>query len=598
MDLLSVIEELSLGFTYPENRFGMLLCDQNASTISLQADAALTNRLSEGGVRCGASFLERTAGTNAIDLSIRLRSSYQTLGAQHTCLWFDDMWLLAAPLILQKDELRGVFALVGTGTQIPALASVISATATKLLTIHMMNIDLSDRLSQLLGEQKAIVDNISNGLLVINRDESVRHMNSHAARILNLDPQTSIGRRFSDLIDFEPIIHPIFQSGIGYKDEELLIKTATRNLHLSDTVVPIKDEAGNVVSIVNTFREFGDVRKVAQRLGGSTAVYQFDDIIGESPKIKAAVRVAKKAAESDTNVLLVGESGVGKKLFAQAIHLRSRRKSGPFVAVNCAALSRDLIEEELFGLVGGKFDDVHKVGRPGKFELATEGTIFLDEISAMPLDLQIKVLEVLQEKQVTRVGGVQSFPADFRLIAASNVPLLPLVDGGAFRRDLFFRLSIIDIVLPPLRERREDIEKLAQHYFRKYVRAIEENGAPIPDDIMNDFKKYHWPGNIRELQNVVERLANGHVDFSLSEAPSPSFDAVHLEAFDIARSAFRVRPLHEHEKEVLSRTLKAMNFNISKAAKELGLSKPTLYKKIKEYGIEVNREFRAGIAKI
>ncbi len=567
-----------------------MLCDHNAHIVSLQAEKAFLGRLQESGIEVGTSLLERSAGTNAIDLSITLRSDSQSVGAQHTCTQLDDFWLQATPLIFQKEELRGVFALIGTGARVPDHAEAISATAAKLLTMHMMNIDLSDRLTQLLAEQKAIIDNISNGLLVVDKNRTVRHINAHAARILNLDPQTSVGRKFSELIDFDPVIYPIFDSGAGYKDEELVIKTSSRNLHLSDTAVPVKDHIGNVVSIVNTFREFGDVRKVAQKLGGSQAVYSFDDIIGESPKIKSAIRVARKAAESESNILLVGESGAGKKLFAQAIHRASKRANGPFVTINCAALSRDLIEDELFGHVGGIVDGVYKAGRPGKLELATEGTVFLDEISSMPLDVQVKFLEVLQEKYSLRIGGVQSFPVDFRLIVASNTSLASLVETGEFRRDLLFRLGIIDIFLPPLRDRHGDIETLARHYFRKYKRGNDDGSPTLAPDILATLKRYSWPGNVRELQNAIERIATGTDDLPTTKGNDAEIAFPHTPPFNFSSAKFIPRPLSEYEKDAIVATLADTGYNITKTAQILNVSKPTLYNKIREYDIEVKRK--------
>lgn len=587
-DIGSIIHEAIVAIS--ERQTGCLcFCDHNGNLTNQYCDDAVKAALIDKEISTGLSFLETIAGTNAVDLALRTRATVETVGAEHTCRLLEGLWMVACPLIFPGAELRGAVALIGMGENVPAFSRQTVAGAAKLMTSHLRNLDLTRKLSRLLQEQEAIIDSISDGLLVVARDGIVQHLNSHAARILDVDPVLSVGRKFSELIDFDPIIYPLFQSGIGYKDEELLIRTPMRTLHLSDTAVPIKDDAGNVASIVNTFREFSDLQKVAHRLGGTRAVYRFEDIVGHSPKIQSAVRAARKAARTEASILLLGESGTGKKLFAQAIHLASGRANGPFVAINCAALSRDLFEEELFGRVGSVIDGLSKAGHPGKFELAAEGTLFLDEISAMPLDLQVKLLEVLQERSVVRLGGAQSFSVNFRLIAASNTPLVSLVESGKFRRDLLFRLSVIDIVLPPLRDRQGDIDLLVSYYMKKYANEHSQGNLGIPADTMTSLRAYAWPGNVRELQNAVERLANNANDFSISDIESPDFTAVDGKIYDKPALRFRLRPLQDHEKEVIDKTLKVVGYNISRAARELRISKVTLYKKIKDYSIEVRR---------
>jgi transcriptional regulator with PAS, ATPase and Fis domain len=221
-------------------------------------------------------------------------------------------------------------------------------------------------LRRLLSEQKAIIDHISDGLLMVDRAGSVRHTNVPAGRILSLNPEQSVGKRFSDLLDFEPIIAPIFETGVGYVDRELIIDSERRHLHLMDTAVPIKNDRGDVESIVNTFREIQRVRQLAQQIAGNHARCVFEDIIGTSEPLLRAIGRARKAAASSATVLLNGESGTGKEVFAQAIHAASGRKGAPFVAINCAALPRELIESELFGYVSGSFTGGPEGRPPGQ----------------------------------------------------------------------------------------------------------------------------------------------------------------------------------------------------------------------------------------
>lgn len=569
----------------------VMLCNRDGRIIASEEANALGARLANLGLRRGVSLLEHSAGTNAVDLSLRLRTAFATAGRHHTCSVLQDFWMSAAPIVLETGDLRGVVVLIGEGDDVPPPVVELAAFAERLLESHILAADLNERLSQLLDEQKAIVNNISDGLIVLNRDAVVTHMNAHAGRILNVNPETSTGQRFADLLDFEPIIEPIFKTGKGYRDEELVIKTSRRHLHLIDTAVPIKDAAGTVISIVNTFREFGDVRRVAQRIGGNAAFYKFDNIIGEAPAFKSAIESARKTASGQASILLLGESGVGKELFAQATHLESERRNGPFIAINCGALPRDLIESELFGYVGGSFTGANKTGRPGKFELAAGGTIFLDEISEMPLDVQVKLLRVLQEREVVRVGGDQSIPVDFRIVSASNRDLRKMVKDGSFRQDLFYRINVIEIIIPPLRERRDDIPTLAYFYLRNYAKQLNKSAYEIAPKTLQQLVDYDWPGNVRELQNAIERLVNlsdgevvsgaihGGASFpGGSPSPAAALDETGLMSFE------------EHEKRIIGGTLEALNYNITRAADILRLSKPTLYRKVKEYGIELDRK--------
>ncbi len=452
----------------------------------------------------------------------------------------------------------------------------------------------ADRQASLLAEQKAIVDHIADGLLVVDRDLIVKHMNAAAGRILSLDPRTSIGKPFGSLLDFQPIIEPILASGEGYVDRELIIDSDRRHLHLVDTAVPVKDRSGRVVSIVNSFREIQRVRSMANRIAGNYARYSFEHVIGSSAAITAAITSARKAARGVANVLLTGPSGVGKEVFAQAIHNASSRSQGPFIAINCAALPRDLIESELFGYVGGSFTGASREGRPGKFEAASGGTIFLDEISELPLDVQAKLLRVLQEREVVRVGHTRGLPIDVRLVSASNRDLVDMCRNRTFREDLYYRCHVIGIRLPALAERREDIPVLASHFLRKSAQLAGRAVQSLSDDAIARLMGHDWPGNVRELENVIEQLvhlvdgpviaAADIVGIGTALRPAPVAALVAVEA-----APDEVRPLKVIESEAVASALEACLYNVTEAARRLGISKPALYARIRAYGIPLQR---------
>ena len=375
---------------------------------------------------------------------------------------------------------------------------------------------VAEQQGALLQEQSAIVEHITDGLLVVDRDLMVKHMNAAAGRILSLHPRESIGKPFGSLLDFAPIIQPLLETGEGYIDRELIIDSPQRHLHLVDTAVPIKNAAGQVVSIVNSFREIQRARRMADRIAGNHARYSFDDVVGTAPPLVAAVEAARKAARGFANVLLIGQSGVGKEVFAQAIHNASARAAGPFIAINCAALPRDLIESELFGYAPGSFTGATREGRPGKFEAASSGTIFLDEISELPIDVQAKLLRVLQSGQLQRLGSDREHHVDVRVIAATNRDLAAEVAAGRMRADFFHRLSVYPLRVPALRERDSDVLMLAGFFLEENRSRLGLGGLRLHPAAQSALLAQDWPGNVRELEHLISR----GVLRALSRAPS------------------------------------------------------------------------------
>jgi transcriptional regulator with PAS, ATPase and Fis domain len=443
-------------------------------------------------------------------------------------------------------------------------------------------------LRQVVLEQEAIIDHITDGLLVLDRTGVLRYLNAPGGRILGLDPAKSRGQLFRELLDIEPFISPIFATGQGYVDREVHIRIRKVDLHLVDTAVPIVNDEGEVVSIVNTFREMAVVKRLSNRFSGDTARYRFSDVIGHSRSIKEAVALGRRAARSNATVLLYGESGTGKEVFAQAIHNDGARASGPFVAVNCAALPRDLIESEMFGYAPGSFTGADKAGRPGRFELASSGTIFLDEISEMPLDVQAKLLRVLQERNVTRIGGTKSIAVDVRVIAAANHKLTELVARHAFREDLYYRLNVLRVDLPALRERREDIARFVDESIRRSCAALHRPVLALLPRALAQLETYDWPGNIRQLQNVVERLVNMVDGDEVDELP-PSWFGEEFRSgrtHDVRVPGCQIVSLEQTERLAIRQALEAMSFNVTKTADALGITRPTLYAKMKKYGLE------------
>lgn len=314
-----------------------------------------------------------------------------------------------------------------------------------------------------------------------------------------------------------------------------------------------------------------------------SAPYQFSNIIGKSKPMQDIFRLIRRVTESTVNIAITGESGTGKEQVAKAIHYNSPRKEKPFIAVDCAAIPEMLLESELFGHERGAFTDA-KFEKKGLFEIAHGGTIFLDEIGEMPLSLQPKLLRIIQEKKVRRVGATHTFSVDIRIISATNKDLLESVKAKQFRDDLYYRLNVLQIDLPPLRNRREDIPLLAGHFLRKYVAEQHKNIFDFSEAAMKLLLNYSWPGNVRELENAIERVVTLAEDTTITIADFPPImRKQHEDLCMLDQALGKMSPLAVLEREYVWQVLQRLDGNKSKAAEVLQIDRKTLYKKIKDY---------------
>ncbi|MES1040023.1 sigma-54-dependent Fis family transcriptional regulator [Peribacillus simplex] len=331
-----------------------------------------------------------------------------------------------------------------------------------------------------------------------------------------------------------------------------------------------------------------NLEKKKKNKQSSNNYFTFEDIIGSGEGIQSAINLARVVSKTSTRILVEGESGTGKELFVQAIHHASERSEYPFVAVNCGAIPAQLIESELFGYNDGAFTGAKKGGMPGKFELANNGTLFLDEINSMPEDMQVKLLRVLQENEVTRVGGTTSIPINVRVIGASNEPLEKLVDKKDFRRDLYYRLGIIVLQIPPLRERTEDIPELFIYLLNKICKRLSEKCPEFDPNILEYLKSFHWPGNIRELENYIERavvLSQGK-KLTMEYFPYKVIEHVFMP------KKIELTSLENMEKQFIQKALDVFDGNMSKTSQLLGITRKTLYNKMKTFNLQKNSRER------
>ena len=358
------------------------------------------------------------------------------------------------------------------------------------------------------------------------------------------------------------------------------------------SITPVSNSQGNFAGNVVSYRDMSKALKIQQmqaevvRLRAELeTTYSFDEIVTKSQKMQDVITLIQRAIESNITVLIQGESGTGKELVARAIHFNSPRKAGPFVTVNCAAIPETLIESELFGYERGAFTGA-SARRIGQFEQANGGTILLDEIGDMQLDVQTKLLRVIQERQIQRIGSTTHIPIDIRILAATNQDLEASVKAGSFREDLFYRIAAFPILIPPLRERREDIPPLAHHFLEKHTKGTEQSIGAISTDTLQLLMQYDFPGNVRELENVIERaILLETTDLLQSNSLPPQILSIISSQSPSTAPAAAILPLADVERQALAHALKVMDNNVTKAAQALNIDRSTLYRKLKLYDL-------------
>jgi len=425
------------------------------------------------------------------------------------------------------------------------------------------------------------------GIVTIDKNQNIISYNNAAKNILlgeNKD-ENIIDRLNNTIQSF--FTKEMVLSDKTYTDE--IINVGSKNLSINSIPILIKGEkCGKVIIFQDTTRIQKLENKIRKKIyeRGHIAKYTFDDIIGQSPIIQECKRIAKEYSNVNSNILITGETGTGKELFAQSIHNNSPLSKGPFVAVNCAAIPNNLLESELFGYVSGAFTGASKSGKMGLFELAHKGTIFLDEISEVNFALQGRLLRVIQEKEIVKIGDDKITPVDVRIISASNRNLSEIVNSGGFRQDLYYRLDVLSIRLPSLNERREDIPLLAQHFIKKFKKQFSKPDLVIDENVLFTLSEYNWIGNIRQLRNICERLVVFYCGKTITMADIPTIIAGRLTHSDILKNedTFKDRISYIKQNEIL-KLFKKYRGDKNKVSQDLGVSIATLYRWLKKYHI-------------
>jgi len=457
--------------------------------------------------------------------------------------------------------------------------------------------DDNERIRELKNMLETILDLSSDGIIAVDRDYKITMCNKSFASFLNRKPEDIIGKHVKDVYG-----NPIFPKAMETGEPEYGYLTTLNGKEIIANRVPIVKDGqivGALGSIVfGNLDDFFALTKKIQRLKSQLDYYKdelekvqwtkhtFDHIVGKSKEIVAVKETARRVAHSNSTVLITGESGTGKELFAHALHTESMRRKGPFVKVNCAAVPENLLESELFGYQEGAFTGARKGGQIGKFEMANGGTIFLDEIGDMSFHMQAKLLRVVQEKEIERLGDNRPRKIDVRVVTATNRNLEELIAEGKFREDLYYRINVVSLNIPPLRERLDDLELLVDYFVKRFNKQFGQNVKGVAQDVMNIFYNHDWPGNIRELENVVERAFNVLDGDMIQKKHLPLYlQKISLHKNQRVSTGGLPELVEEAEKEAILEALSAANGNKMRAAKLLGISRAGLYKKLKRYKI-------------
>ncbi|MBS4024795.1 MAG: sigma 54-interacting transcriptional regulator [Clostridia bacterium] len=463
---------------------------------------------------------------------------------------------------------------------------------------QLLKILVSERegLRKIKGELSAILSSVQEAIEVADKDGTIRYVNPAFSRVTGIPECDRINKNIFAVSPNGALAKSLLTSSPIFGRRS---KVGGSGVEVISNASPIIVD-GDITGAVVVFQPINDFYKLMEELQKSNTIienlyakigqisgakYTFEDLIGGSNKFIASLAMAKKAAKSDTTVLILGESGTGKELFAHAIHQASSRREKPFIKANCAAIPENLLESEFFGHEKGAFTGALQT-KLGKFELATGGTLFLDEIGDMNLLLQAKILRVLQEQEIERVGGTQIISIDVRIIAATNRKLMELVEQGKFREDLYYRLNVIELNIPSLRERMEDFNFLSVHIINKINRKLGKKITGIDPDAVSMMKHYEWPGNIRELENVLERVMVV-IENDRITANDLSY---YLEDYhSIKDDSHLIIPLDEVEQKMIDKAIKHFGDSLAgkkKAAKKLNISLATLYNKLKKYNFK------------
>lgn len=571
------------------------LHDRDGYLLDYIFDPPTNDRRERTKYSLGAKWDEASVGTNGVGLTLVLNKPVQIIGAEHFCRSQHYATCSAATIHNEQGDVIGVLNMSGdlecsSAHTLALIASGAYAIENQLALFHSNDV-INNTLSM-----------ISEGLIILDGALNILMMSRYAALLLGENVENLRGKNIVSIFcpsDFKDKIY-IEKKPFSYLESDF--QMGDRLLPFRVSVTPMLSE-NRVTGVILFLQELQAINRVANQVAGNKARYDFCDIITEDPRMLDIIESMKGVAVTDCSVLIEGESGTGKELFAHSIHNYSDRKRGPFIAINCASLPRSLVESELFGYEKGAFTGASNQGNPGKFELANGGTIFLDEIGELPLEIQAKLLRVLDTHRISRIGGKAEKELNVRVIAATNRNLLDEVQKSNFRGDLYYRINVLKFNIPPLRLRTGDVTLLSANILKTLnLKGREVSGAPtakqFDDAFVHRLTGYAWPGNVRELQNVIVRAYYASGSSSLIMAadlpdailtpPQTSQDSLVKPPICTLREPISSpHSMVESERELILFAIREHDGDVVEAGKSLKMSKATIYRKIKKHGINL-----------
>jgi transcriptional regulator with PAS, ATPase and Fis domain len=539
----------------------------------------------------GVRWVEDSAGNNAAGTVLALKKPIRIFGTQHYNKTFHKLTVSSAPIFNPDGELIGGITLTAfyyasnphtLGIAVAAAQAIENELrAQKALKESKAAFEETELA---LSLQKTVIEFIPEALIALDSRGCISVINDKAREKFCLEEQDIEGKHIRNISE-EANHHflSMIETNEPFTDADVRIFTKNGYGDYTLTCNPIVTPTGKIMGKILIFSEIKRIKTLVTKIIGANANIRFEDICGRNPRFLMTMEQARLISQSSSNALLLGESGTGKDIFAQAIHNASLRKDGPYLAINCAAIPRDLITSELFGYSEGAFTGSRRGGNQGKFELADGGTIFLDEIAETPLELQAVLLRVIEDKSIVRIGGSRIRPVDTRIIAATNKDILEEVHKGNFRKDLYYRLNVFTIHMLPLTERLDDIPLLVDLFIKRYGKTLGKNIRHIDDKVMDAFMRYSWPGNVRELQNVMERMIN------YTRSDELTADLIPLEILNARHASgpaldMDMESPEDAEKKLIGHMLN-LRFPKNQIAEKMAVSRTTLFRKMKKYGL-------------
>ncbi|MBX0326517.1 sigma 54-interacting transcriptional regulator [Oscillochloris sp. ZM17-4] len=562
--------------------FAIALADAQAVALHLEGDPAVVALARSCGLCPPADLSEERAGSNAVDLALREALPIQTVGVAHFSAQLRPLAIAAAPIFAVDGQPLGALAIItdaeGAHRHTLGLAIATAQALHNQLRADTLLADANDQLAELY----AALETMSEGLIFIGPGNEIRRINSRAAEMLGVGARAVAGRPFAQALAMPEIVRQAIHDRIELVDQELRWQVRRAALAALGSVRPVWNHERRYLGALITIRPAQSVHQLVQRVVGAQAQFTFHDIIGQCPAMLQALHHAHMAAGGGGAVMLHGEPGVGKEIFAQAIHNASSRARGPFVRLNCAAVPRTVLASELFGVEGGPRPG-DRPGRPGKLELAYGGLLYLEEVGVLPSELQTGLLRAIEMKRIIRTGGAQPLPIDVRIIT-TDADLERLTQEGRFRADLAARLSAFSVEIPPLRARGDDLLLLINHLLLLLSDRLGRQVAFAPD-ALQAMRAYPWPGNVRELELTIERVLHSSEKsvIGLEDLP-PAI--VHVAApIETPESPSLNDSNRLSEREAILRAGHQTAGHLGRTAELLGISRATLWRKMGRYGI-------------